>query len=51
MIKIESYSNISSEGLTVHLSKKSTTLNGSLECDSFWFSWDSIGEALIKNYK
>lgn len=48
---IESFSNVTSEGVTLHLKKKTSLKNGNLESDEFWVSWDKIAESLFKEIK
>lgn len=44
------FSNVTSEGVTLHLNQKTSLKNSNLKCDEFWVSWDKIGENLFKNY-
>ena len=47
---ITEFSNLTSEGLTLHLNKKSTLKTGNVPNDEFWVSWDKIGQLLFDNY-
>jgi len=48
---IESFSNVTSEGVTLHLKEKTSLKNGNIQSDEFWVSWDKIGESLFKEIK
>lgn len=47
---ITSFSNVTAEGLTLHLNKKTSLKTGNIKSKSFWISWDRIGELLFDNY-
>ena len=47
---ITEYSNVTSEGITLHLSEKTSLKTGNLKSNSFWVSWDKIGSLLFDNY-
>lgn len=49
-IKIVKYSNVTPEGIEIHLNKKSRLIGGHLQSSTFWISWDKIGKCLIENY-
>lgn len=49
-MKIESYSNVTSEGVALHLTEKGKLKNGNIVSKEFWVSWDKIGDALFENY-
>ena len=44
------YSNVTKEGVVLHLNKKAKLKKGNMSCSEFWVSWDKIGEALIEGY-
>lgn len=50
-VKIVAYSNVSKQGVLLHLNKKATLKTGCLSSLEFWVSWDKIGEALIEGYE
>lgn len=47
---ITGYSNVTKEGVVLHLNKKARLREGNISCTKFWISWDKIGEALIEGY-
>ena len=47
---ITGYSNVTKEGVVLHLNKKAKLKRGNMSCIEFWVSWDKIGEALIEGY-
>lgn len=47
---ITSFSNVTAEGLTLHLNKKTSLKTGNIKRKSFWISWDKIGALLFDNY-
>ena len=47
---IKSFSNANSEGITLHLNKKTSLKTGNIQSDEFFVSWDKIGELLFKDY-
>ncbi len=47
---ITSFSNVTAEGLTLHLNKKASLKTGNIKRKSFWISWDKIGALLFDNY-
>jgi hypothetical protein len=47
---ITGYSNVTKEGVVLHLNKKARLRRGNMSCIEFWVSWDKIGEALIEGY-
>ena len=47
---ITAYSNVTKEGVVLHLNKKAKLKTGHLLSKEFWVSWDKIGEALIEGY-
>lgn len=49
-MKIKEFSNVSSEGITLHLTEKTTLKTGNVKNDQFWVSWDKIGKLLFSNY-
>ena len=49
-ILIIGYSNITKQGLTVHLNKRTRLKGLNIINDNFWVSWDKIGKALFENY-
>lgn len=46
---IKEITNISKEGVALKLTAKAS-LNGSVNTDTWWVSWDRIGRALFKDY-
>ena len=44
------YSNVTKEGVVLHLNKKAKLKTGHLSSIEFWVSWDKIGEALLEGY-
>lgn len=49
-VVITGYSNLTSEGLTLHLNRLGKLKNGNIHGNEFWVSWDKIGESLFENY-
>ncbi len=49
-IIITKFSNASSEGITLHLNKKTSLKTNNLQNDRLWVSWDKIGKLLFSNY-
>jgi len=49
--QIESFSNVTSEGVVLHLKEKTSLKTGNLETDTFFVSWDKIAESLFKEVK
>ena len=49
-IIITAISNVTKEGLTLHLNEKTNLKNGTLKTNKFWVSWDKIGENLFEKY-
>lgn len=47
---IKGYSNLTKEGVVLHLNKAATLKSGNLATKEFWISWDKIGEALFEDY-
>ncbi len=47
---VTGFSKPTSEGVTLHLNKKSTIKTGNVPNDEFWVSWDKIGKLLFDNY-
>ena len=47
---IKSFSNVTSEGITLHLNTKTSLKTGNIKSDEFWVSWDKIGNLLFKEY-
>ena len=47
---ITSFSNVTAEGLTLHLNKKTSLKTGNIKRKSFWISWDKIGKLLFEDY-
>lgn len=47
---ITGFSNITSEGVTLHLNRRTTLKNGSVSSKTFWVSWDRIGRYLFDDY-
>lgn len=47
---IKSFSNATSEGITLHLNTKTSLKTGNIKSDEFWVSWDKIGDLLFKDY-
>lgn len=45
--KITSYSNPTSEGVNLHFDQK-VSINGGLKSDTWFVSWEKIGNALLK---
>ena len=45
--KITSYSNPTPEGVNLHFDKK-VSMNGGIESDTWFVSWDKIADALLK---
>jgi len=49
-VLISSYSNVTKEGIVLHLTDKAKLKTGNIATDEFWVSWDKIGEALFDSY-
>lgn len=49
-VLIKNFSNVTSEGITLHLTEKTSLKTGQLQGKTFWVSWDKIGQALFDNY-
>ena len=49
-IIITGYSNVTKEGVVLHLNKNAKLKTGVMSSTQFWVSWDKIGEALFENY-
>jgi len=49
-IIITGYSNVTKEGIMLHLNKRAKLKTGNITCTELWVSWDKIGEALIDGY-
>lgn len=47
---ITGFSNVTSEGVTLKLNKKTRLAPMRIETDEFWFSWDAIGKKMFENY-
>ena len=47
---VTGYSNVTKEGVVLHLNKKAKLKTSNMACMEFWVSWDKIGEALIDGY-
>lgn len=47
---ITGFSNVTSEGVTIKLNKKTRLAPMRIETDEFWFSWDAIGKKMFDNY-
>lgn len=47
---IMGYSNITSEGIVLHLNMQGTLKSGNVATKEFWVSWDKIGKALFDDY-
>lgn len=47
---ITGFSNPTSEGVTLHLNKKTTLKTGNVPAQEFYVSWDKIGSAIFDNY-
>ena len=45
--KIIGYSNVTSEGVTLHFDEK-VAMNGTMKVDEWWVSWEKIGKSLIQ---
>lgn len=44
------YSNLTKEGIVLHLNRNAVLKGGKLATKEFWVSWDKIGESLFENY-
>lgn len=49
-VRIKKYFNPTREGVGFKLTGVTSTKTGKMRGDHFWFSWDTIGKALFKNY-
>ena len=47
---ITGFSNVSKEGLTIHLNRPARLKTGTGHFDEFWISWDKIGQNLFDDY-
>lgn len=47
---ITGFSNVTSEGVTIKLNKKTRLEPMRIETDEFWFSWDAIGKKMFADY-
>jgi hypothetical protein len=47
---ITEFSNITKEGIVLHLNKVTTLKTGQLSSKEFYVSWDKIGESIFDNY-
>jgi len=47
---ITEYSNVTKEGVLLHLNKNAKLKRGNMYCNEFWVSWDKIGDALFEAY-
>lgn len=47
---ITGFSNVTSEGVTLHLNNKTRLKGMNLQCNEFWVSWDKIGGLLFDDY-
>lgn len=47
---ITGFSNPTSEGVILHLNKKTSLKTGNIQANEFWVSWDKIGELLFDEY-
>lgn len=46
---IKSFSNVTEEGLLLHLNKKAATYKGGIKSKDIWMSWEAISELLFKD--
>lgn len=49
-VVITGFSNPSSEGVVLHLNRKSTLKSGNIPASEFYVGWDKIGKALFEDY-
>lgn len=47
---ITGFSNVTGEGLTLHLNNKTKLKGMNIPCKEFWVSWDKIGKLLFDDY-
>lgn len=47
---IVGYSNLTNEGLVLHLNRAAKLKTGNVATKEFWISWDKIGEMLFNDY-
>lgn len=47
---ITGFSKSTSEGIVLHLNKKTSLKTGNVTNDEFWVSWDKIGKELFNGY-
>jgi len=45
---IKSVSNVGSEGILLHLNKKTAMYKGGIKSEDIWMSWDAISEFIFK---
>ena len=45
---IKSVSNVGSEGILLHLNKKTAMHEGGVKSKDIWLSWDAISELIFK---
>lgn len=49
-VLIKSFSNVTKEGLTLHLNRPASLKTGNIVSEEFWVSWDKIGGLLFDRY-
>lgn len=47
---ITGYSNVTKEGVVIHLNKRAKLKTGNILSNEFFVSWDKIGESLFDGY-